>query len=107
MATTDRAAQHARNFLRMNAGIEVSLGMMKAVIDVAVRSERMFLTPKQKAAFLEIKRHIVRHNTPPTIRELARSLGTENSNAHRLTKCLEDRGYIRRAPYRHGGITII
>ena len=70
-------------------------------------AEPVPLTEKQEAAFNALKRYDQANGRSPTLREFADGLGTTVSNAHRYLIALEERGHIKRLPYRKRAITIL
>jgi DNA-binding CsgD family transcriptional regulator len=78
-------------------------------IESAIRhSEKRFavgrpsLSPRQIQVLSAIKQSIEVDGTPPSVRELATTLGGSASNANQHLKRLEAKGYIRLTGHAHG-----
>jgi repressor LexA len=68
----------------------------------------MGLTQRQQEAFTYIKGYAAETGIAPSLRELCAHLGTTSlSTANRLLNGLEERGAIRRLPYRSRAIEIV
>lgn len=66
------------------------------------------MTPKQLKALETIKAFIKKFGYPPSMREMVAAMGLKStSEAHRLIKGLEARGYIRRLPNRVRAMEIV
>lgn len=69
---------------------------------------RQSLTPKQKTFLDYLKRYYREHEYMPTIRQALNDLHlTSTHNIWRYYDVLETKGYIKRIPGAHRGITIL
>lgn len=66
------------------------------------------LTERQRDCLIAIEEALDRNGVAPTIRELTATLGfSSKQGTHRLLTLLENRGYIRRLPYKSRAIDIL
>ncbi len=66
------------------------------------------LTVKQRNLLLLIDRHLKQFGVVPSFEEMKEQLGLHSkSGVHRLISSLEERGYIRRLPYRARALEIL
>ena len=66
------------------------------------------LTKKQKELYDYLVLRIGEDGYSPSFEEMKKHLGLKSkSGIHRLISALEERGYIRRLPYRHRAIEIV
>lgn len=64
---------------------------------VPAEGKRPSLTPRQREVFEFIRRHIAKHGTAPSVREIAAGVGLSSIGAtHRLVSSIIDRGYLNR-----------
>lgn len=64
------------------------------------------LPTKQKEAFDYIKVHILAHGQSPTLEEIGEAIGSKKPNVRRLLISLEDKGLIRRNPFKQRSIVL-
>lgn len=70
--------------------------------------KRMGLTSVQADTLRYIRAYSVEHGFPPSFGEIAKALDLKSkSGVHRIVTALEERGHIRRLPYRARAIEII
>ncbi|MGA7711470.1 MAG: MarR family transcriptional regulator [Rhizomicrobium sp.] len=68
----------------------------------------MGLTPRQADCLAVIERVLAERGIAPSFDEIAAHMGLQSkSNVDRLLKALEERGFIRRMPYRARGIELV
>ncbi len=80
---------------------------MKAVVFVSAINKKK-LTVKQKKVYDFIRKEIREKGFPPSIREICAALGlSSTSSVHSHLSILEDKGLIRRSPYKNRTIEIL
>lgn len=65
------------------------------------------LTARQRDAMRVICRHVDTEGIAPSFDEIGASLCIGKSSVHRLLKCLEERGFVRRIPGRARAIEVL
>jgi SOS-response transcriptional repressor LexA len=66
------------------------------------------ITDRQKVLMVFLRRFLEENSRMPSLREMADHLGAvSKTTPHRLLKCLEERGHIKRQPYRRQAIELI
>jgi SOS-response transcriptional repressor LexA len=66
------------------------------------------LTKKQHELLTFIREHQAKHEQSPTFDEMREAMGLQSkSGIHRLISGLQERGYIRRLPYRARALEIV
>lgn len=64
-------------------------------------------TPKQAELLAYIKAEIAERGVAPTLEEMGEHVGVVKSGAHRMVRCLEERGLIRRLRYKRRAIEVV
>ena len=79
----------------------------EAMVEIANPPEYGGLLSKQKIMLELLIDYVDNHGQAPTLEQLGRWMGMHKTNARRMLRNMEKRGYVKLTPYSHRGIEVL